>query len=107
LTFIFATLAPVAVCLPPPAQTASLRGKVIDESGAVIPGARVTLHGPAGLVRTATAGADGSTATTRATCGATASRNNRVFPVTSTAISSLRRSFLVNRGRSSSFQSVK
>ena len=41
------------------------------------------------------------------TCGATASRNNRVFPVTSTAISSFGRSFLINRGRSSNFQSVK
>jgi hypothetical protein len=49
----------------------------------------------------------GSTATTRFTCGATASWNNRVFPVTSSAIWSLGRSFLMNRGKSSSFQSVK
>jgi hypothetical protein len=32
-----------------------LRGQVTDESGAVIPAAKVTLNGPAGLVRTTTA----------------------------------------------------
>jgi hypothetical protein len=36
------------------AQTASLRGRVTDERGGVIPAARVILNGPAGLVRTAT-----------------------------------------------------
>src|SRR5271157_2577386 len=40
-------------------------------------------------------------------CAATASWNKRVFPVTATAISSLGRSLFTNRGRSSSFQSVK
>ena len=49
----------------------------------------------------------GSTVTTRDTCGLTASWNSRVLPVTSTAISSLGRSFFTNRGRSSSFQSLK
>ena len=34
------------------AQTATLRGQVADESGAVIPGARVVLNGPAGTKRT-------------------------------------------------------
>jgi hypothetical protein len=34
------------------AQTASLRGQVTDETGAVIPAAQVTLNGPSGLVRT-------------------------------------------------------
>ena len=38
------------------AQTASLRGQVVDQSGAVIPEASVTLTAPSGLVRkTATA----------------------------------------------------
>jgi len=36
------------------AQTASLRGRVTDERGGVVPAARVILNGPAGLVRTAT-----------------------------------------------------
>ncbi len=31
------------------AQTATLRGQVNDESGAVIPGAKVSLAGPSGL----------------------------------------------------------
>lgn len=34
------------------AQTATLRGQVNDESGAVIPGAKVTVSGPGGLVKT-------------------------------------------------------
>src|SRR5258707_9450336 len=42
------------------AQTASLRGQVTDESGAVIPAATVTLKGPAGLMKTAVTGSDGS-----------------------------------------------
>jgi hypothetical protein len=50
----------LACCLPVLAQTASLRGQITDESGAVIPGAKVTLRGPAGLIKTATAGNDGS-----------------------------------------------
>jgi hypothetical protein len=37
------------------AQTASLRGQVTDPNGAFIPAAKVTLNGPAGLVRTTTA----------------------------------------------------
>lgn len=41
-------------------QTATLRGVVTDVSGAIVPGAAVTVKGPAGLVRTATAGADGT-----------------------------------------------
>ena len=35
------------------AQTASLRGQVTDDSGALVPGANVTLTGPNGLVKTA------------------------------------------------------
>jgi hypothetical protein len=42
------------------AQTASLRGRVLDESGAVVPGATVALAGPDGFARTATSSADGS-----------------------------------------------
>ncbi len=48
------TLSPLA------AQTAALRGQVTDESGAVIPGAKVTLNGPSGLVKTTTTASDGS-----------------------------------------------
>jgi Carboxypeptidase regulatory-like domain len=42
------------------AQTATLRGQITDETGAVIPGAKVTVTGPSGLVKTTTAGTDGS-----------------------------------------------
>src|ERR1700730_3536384 len=42
------------------AQNATLRGQVTDESGAVIPGANVTLTGPAAQVRTTTADNSGS-----------------------------------------------
>jgi Carboxypeptidase regulatory-like domain len=42
------------------AQTATLHGQVTDESGAIIPGATVTLTGPSGLVKTLTTGSDGS-----------------------------------------------
>jgi len=52
----------LALSLPAPlsAQTAVLRGQATDESGAVVPGAKVTATGPSGLVKTATTGADGS-----------------------------------------------
>src|SRR2546425_320039 len=42
------------------AQMATLRGQVTDQSGALVPGARVTLNGPSGLVKTASAANDGS-----------------------------------------------
>src|SRR5882724_4794166 len=42
------------------AQTATLRGTVTDETGAIIPQAKVTLSGPGGLVKTTTAGDDGT-----------------------------------------------
>jgi hypothetical protein len=42
------------------AQTATLRGQVADESGAVIPGARVTLSGESGKTRTTAADERGS-----------------------------------------------
>jgi len=41
-------------------QTASLRGQVLDESGAVVPKATVTVTGPSGRVKMTTAAADGS-----------------------------------------------
>src|SRR5438270_10877175 len=50
----------LAFSIPLPAQTGGLRGQVTDESGAVVPGAVVSLAGPAGLTRTANAGNDGS-----------------------------------------------
>ena len=51
----------IAACaLPGSAQTATLRGQVNDETGAIIPGAKVSLTGPSGLRRTATADNSGS-----------------------------------------------
>ncbi len=41
-------------------QIATLRGQVTDESGALIPGAKVSLKGAAGLARTATTDATGA-----------------------------------------------
>ena len=42
------------------AQSATLRGQITDESGAVIPGARVTLHGPSGTVKSTVADNNGT-----------------------------------------------
>src|ERR1019366_6988953 len=47
-----------SVCLH--AQTGTLTGKVTDESGAVVPKAKVVLAGPTGSVRAATSSDDGS-----------------------------------------------
>src|SRR5450755_358333 len=41
-------------------QLGILRGTVLDESGALIPGAKVTVRNAAGPVKSATAGDDGS-----------------------------------------------
>ncbi len=41
------------------AQTGGLRGRVTDETGAVVPGARVEAAGPGGVRRSATSGGDG------------------------------------------------
>jgi hypothetical protein len=60
MKFLIFLLALVVVSLPLCAQTAALRGQVMDESGAVVPGATVTIDGPAGLAKTATSGSDGS-----------------------------------------------
>ena len=54
---IFAALS-LSPCLS--AQTAALRGQVTDESGAVIPGAQVTLNNPSGMVKKTIAANDGS-----------------------------------------------
>ena len=53
-------IATFVVSLPVCAQTASLRGQVMDETGAVVPGAKVTLVGPAGTAVATTSGSDGS-----------------------------------------------
>ncbi len=42
------------------AQTAALRGVVTDESGAIVPGAKTTVTGPAGLSKSAITGGDGA-----------------------------------------------
>src|SRR5438093_6117392 len=42
------------------AQTGTLRGTVTDDSGAIVPGAKITLTANSGTVNTAVAGADGS-----------------------------------------------
>jgi hypothetical protein len=42
------------------AQTAILRGQVTDESGAIVPGAKIVLAGPAGLSKATLAANDGS-----------------------------------------------
>jgi hypothetical protein len=60
LIYILLTLILVIAAAPVFAQTATLHGQVTDESGAVIPGAAVTLNGPSGLVKTLTTGSDGS-----------------------------------------------
>jgi hypothetical protein len=46
--------------IPVIAQTAMLHGLVTDESGAVLPGAKVVLSGPGKLSKTTTSGNDGS-----------------------------------------------
>src|SRR5690348_2640082 len=53
----------LAVCLvtaPVFAQSGTLRGQVTDESGAVVPGVRITLTGPGGLSKRTSSGNDGS-----------------------------------------------
>lgn len=51
-------------------QTAMLRGVVTDESAAVIPGAKLTLAGPSGLLKTTTSANDGSYSFTNVPFGA-------------------------------------
>src|SRR5438128_11892302 len=51
------------------AQTGTLRGVVTDESGAIVPGAKITLTANAGTTNTAVAGNDGSYSFTGITPG--------------------------------------
>jgi hypothetical protein len=60
MKFICHLLAMVLATMPLLGQTASLRGQVTDESGALVPGATVALNGDSGLVRTSVTTADGS-----------------------------------------------
>ena len=48
------------VLLPAFAQTITIHGQVSDESGGVVPGAKLTLAGPAGLAKTTVTANDGS-----------------------------------------------
>jgi hypothetical protein len=48
------------LALPAFPQTAHLRGQVTDESGAVVPGARIAVAGPGGFSRATTSRGDGS-----------------------------------------------
>ncbi|MGD0359880.1 MAG: carboxypeptidase regulatory-like domain-containing protein [Bryobacteraceae bacterium] len=50
----------IAVSLPLCAQTATLRGQIMDETGAFVPGATITLVGPLRVAKVATSGNDGS-----------------------------------------------
>ncbi|NOT63724.1 MAG: hypothetical protein HOP19_26215 [Acidobacteria bacterium] len=60
-TLCFALLGLLSLTLITAAQTAfTLRGSVVDETDAVIPGATVTLTGADGKARTVTSGADGA-----------------------------------------------
>ncbi len=57
----FALLCCLAFTVPSAfAQTAGLSGRVTDESGAIVPSAKVSLSGPEGLLKTGTAAGDGS-----------------------------------------------
>ena len=60
LKFVRWWILALLLSLPALAQTAILHGKVTDESGAIVPGARVELHGPSSLLKTTKAGNDGS-----------------------------------------------
>jgi uncharacterized repeat protein (TIGR03803 family) len=48
------------LALPMFAQTITVRGLVTDESGAIVPGAKVTVTGPDGASKTTVAANDGS-----------------------------------------------
>src|SRR5215831_8264656 len=60
IKLILIWIAVALMALPAIAQTAVLRGLVTDESGAVIPAAKVTLSGPDGLSKSTVAGNDGT-----------------------------------------------
>src|SRR5689334_14381505 len=48
------------MAIPAFAQTATLRGRAIDESGAVVPGANITLTGAGGFSKETVTAGDGS-----------------------------------------------
>ena len=50
----------IVLSVPMWAQTATLHGQVTDETGAVVPGATLTLSGPMGVSKMTTSGNDGS-----------------------------------------------
>jgi hypothetical protein len=55
------TVFALLVCLSvSSAQTAAVNGHVYDDSGAVVPGARITITGPAGFSKTVTSAGDGA-----------------------------------------------
>jgi hypothetical protein len=57
LTFLALAL---LCCAAAFSQSSTLTGQVTDESGGIVPGAKVTLNGPAGAVKSTAAGNDGS-----------------------------------------------
>ncbi len=60
MRFIYRALLGLVLSILLLAQTAVLRGLVTDESGAVVPAAKITVSGPSGLVKSTTTAADGS-----------------------------------------------
>ncbi len=60
LEFISYVIAVLMLSMPVPGQSVSIHGRVLDESGAVVPGAIVTLSGPSGLVQTTKSAGDGT-----------------------------------------------
>ncbi len=60
MDWIRCILAACLLALPAFPQTASLRGQVTDESGAVVPGARIAISGAGGFSRVTTSRGDGS-----------------------------------------------
>jgi Carboxypeptidase regulatory-like domain len=59
MKFIFCLLAVFIISSVSLAQSVSLRGQVMDQNGAIVPAAKVTLNGPSGSVKTTTADASG------------------------------------------------
>lgn len=60
LKFVSCTIAVLVFSIPALGQGASVHGQVLDQSGAVVPGAIVTLSRPPGLVKTTKSTGDGS-----------------------------------------------
>lgn len=60
MKLLYHLLVACLLSIPAIAQTGTLRGQVTDESGAVVPGAKVVLSGPGRPFKTTTSGNDGS-----------------------------------------------